>query len=47
MITLDEGPVMMSAIVGSDPASLAIGQRVKVSFTPTENGQAIPVFRRE
>jgi len=44
-ITLDEGPVMMSAVVDADPATVSIGQRVRVSFTPTADGQPIPVFR--
>jgi uncharacterized OB-fold protein len=47
LIALEEGPVMMSAIVDADSASVQIGQRVRVAFTPTENGQAIPVFRVE
>ncbi|MCF8534507.1 MAG: OB-fold domain-containing protein [Reyranella sp.] len=47
MIALDEGPVMMGAVVDADPASIAIGQRVRVAFTPTSNGQPIPVFRRD
>jgi uncharacterized OB-fold protein len=45
LITLDEGPTMMSAIVDADPASVAIGQRVRVAFAPTVDGQPIPVFR--
>lgn len=47
LIALDEGPVMMSAIVGAEPAHVKIGRRVRVTFTPSENGQPIPVFRLE
>ncbi|MDP1632701.1 MAG: OB-fold domain-containing protein [Caulobacter sp.] len=47
LITLDEGPVMMSAVIDADPAGLAIGQRVRVTFVPTADGQPIPVFRPE
>lgn len=44
-IALDEGPVMMSAVVEADPETVSVGQRVRVDFTPTANGQPIPVFR--
>ncbi len=44
-ITLEEGPCMMSNIVGADPAGLYIGQAVRVVFEPSENGQPIPMFR--
>ena len=45
MIALDEGPVMMSAIVDCDPAAISVGSRVQVAFAPSENGQPVPVFR--
>lgn len=45
MIALEEGPVMMSAIVDADPANVAIGGNVQVTFTPTADGQPIPVFQ--
>lgn len=45
MIALEEGPIMMSAIVDADPSRVAIGNRVNVAFTPTADGQPIPVFR--
>jgi uncharacterized OB-fold protein len=45
MIALEEGPVMMSAIVDADPADVTIGRNVQVTFTPTAGGQPIPVFR--
>ena len=43
-IKLDEGPIMMSNIVNCDFDSLRIGQRVRVTFEPAENGQAVPMF---
>ena len=45
MIALDEGPIMMSAVVECDPQTVAIGQRVTVTFAPTADGVALPVFR--
>lgn len=45
MVQLTEGPIMMTAIVGSDPAVLAIGQAVTVDFQPTDGGPPLPVFR--
>lgn len=47
MISLDEGPVMMSAIIDTDPGEVSIGHRVRVAFSPTANGQTIPVFELE
>ena len=43
-VTLDEGVSMMTNIVDFPPGSLAIGQKVKVQFTPTEGGQPVPTF---
>lgn len=40
-VTLDEGPTMLSNLVGGD---YAIGQRVRVIFQPTEGGHAVPLF---
>ena|ERR1700712_3892142 len=45
MVALDEGPVMMTAIVDCDPGSVSIGQRVTVGFAPTADGVPLPVFR--
>lgn len=45
MVALDEGPIMMTAIVECDPQSIAIGQRVTVAFAPTADSVAVPVFR--
>jgi uncharacterized OB-fold protein len=45
-IALDEGVTMMSNLVDCDPATLSIGQRVRVVFAPTE-GHALPMFTPE
>lgn len=44
-VELDEGPRMMTNVVGCDPADVHVGQRVEVTFAPTENGPALPRFR--
>ncbi|HZZ37280.1 MAG TPA: OB-fold domain-containing protein [Caulobacteraceae bacterium] len=41
-VTLDEGVSVLTNFVDCDLASLAIGQRVKLKWTETENGP--PVF---
>ena len=41
-VTLDEGISLLTNIVGCDFDALKIGQRVKLKWTPTENGP--PVF---
>ena len=43
-VQLDEGPVMMSNLVGAEPGAWAVGQRVRVTFAPSEGGHAVPVF---
>ena len=46
LIGLDEGPTMMTNVVGCDPESVSIGQRVRVVFE--RRGQvAIPQFTPE
>ena len=44
-VTLDEGVTMMSNLVDCDFETLAIGQKVELTFRKSEGGQAIPVFR--
>ncbi len=45
MIQLDDGPIMMSNVVGTDPETLEVGLPVKVIFEPAgEDGDAIPRF---
>ena len=43
-VTLDEGPTMMTNLVGCDFDALEIGQRMKVVFTPTDGGPPVPTF---
>jgi len=40
-VTLDEGPTMLSNLVGE---GFAIDQRVRVVFLPSEGGHAVPMF---
>jgi len=43
-VTLDEGVTMMTNLVGCDPREIAIGQRVRVVFQPSDGGHAVPMF---
>ena len=43
-VTLAEGPTMLTNLVGADPSAFAIGQPVRVVFTPSEGGPAVPMF---
>ena len=43
-VTLEEGPTMMTNIVGADLDAIRIGQKVRVIFTPTEGGPPVPTF---
>src|SRR5262245_26822751 len=44
LVELDEGPRMVSNLVGVDPAEVAIGQRVRVTFASDEREFRLPVF---
>ena len=44
-VELDEGPRIMTNIVGADPATIHIGQAVEVVFHDTGQGSAVPRFR--
>lgn len=45
-VTLAEGPTMMTNIVGSDFAEIAIGKAVEIAFGhQVEDGITLPVFR--
>ena len=46
LVDLEEGPRMMSRILTEDPASVAIGDAVTVSFVAQEEGPPLPFFRR-
>jgi uncharacterized OB-fold protein len=45
-VTLDEGPTMMTNLVGGleGGGTYAVGQRVRVVFTPSDGGPAVPMF---
>ena len=45
-VELDEGPLMLSNVVGDDPAVLRIGDRLQAEFLALDNGLHVPVFRR-
>ena len=44
-VTLEEGPTMLTNIVGCDLGALAIGQKVAIAFTPSDGGVPVPCFR--
>lgn len=44
-VKLDEGPTMLTNIVDCDLDTIRCGQRVHVTFKPSENGPDIPVFK--
>ncbi|MCY4212826.1 MAG: Zn-ribbon domain-containing OB-fold protein [Gammaproteobacteria bacterium] len=44
LVELEEGPTLMSNIVGCAPASVAIGQPVRVTFEIRAQGVAVPQF---
>ena len=44
-VELDEGPRIMTNIVGADDADLAVGPPVEVVFHDTGEGSALPRFR--
>ncbi|PZU06484.1 OB-fold domain-containing protein [Sphingomonas sp.] len=44
-VRLEEGPLMMTNIVGCDPGTLAIGQPVTLAFQRSVGGFAVPMFR--
>ena len=46
-VTLDEGVTMMTNIVDCDLDAIRIGQRVRVSFKPTDGGPPVPMFSPE
>jgi len=44
LVALDEGVRMMSNVVHADPATVAVGQRVRLVWEPVEDGRALPTF---
>jgi uncharacterized OB-fold protein len=45
LVELDEGVRIVSNLVDADPADVAIGMPVEVTFAPTARDGAVPVFR--
>jgi uncharacterized OB-fold protein len=44
LVDLDEGPRILSNLVGVVPGEVRIGMPVQVAFRPTAGGSAVPVF---
>lgn len=45
LVDLDEGVRLVSNLVDVEPADVVIGMRVEVTFVPTANDMAVPVFK--
>lgn len=45
LIRLDEGPIMMSNVVGTDPDTVFCEQPVRVDWRDLDDGNRLPVFR--
>ena len=43
-VELDEGPIILSALVECDFDAVQIGQPVRVVFVPSSSGQMVPMF---
>lgn len=43
-VTLDEGVTLMTNLVDCDPATVRIGDKVRVVFQPSQGGHAVPMF---
>ena len=43
-VTLAEGPTMLTNLVDCDFNALAIGQAVRLKFSPSEGGPPVPTF---
>ena len=44
VVELEEGPRLISNVIGIDPSSVRVGQPVQVVFTPVDGGAIIPQF---
>ncbi len=44
-IQLDEGPFLISRVIGSDASSIAWDAPVEVTFEPVDDNLSVPVFR--
>ena len=45
-VTLNEGPTMLTHLVGQSPDDWRIGERVRVQFLPSDGEYPVPVFAR-
>jgi uncharacterized OB-fold protein len=45
LVDLDEGIRLVSNLVDVEPENVAIGMPVEVTFVPTANDMAVPVFK--
>jgi uncharacterized OB-fold protein len=45
LVELDEGPVFLTNVIGTDPAHVAVGQRVTATFERRSATAALPQFR--
>ena len=45
LIRLEEGPTLLSNVVGCDPASVKCDMAVEVSYQPLRDDVVLPVFR--
>ena len=43
-VTLHEGVTVMTNLVDCDPATVRIGDKVRVVFQPSQGGHAVPMF---
>lgn len=43
-VTLEEGPTMLTNLVGADPGAWHIGMAVQLRFQNAEDGTPVPVF---
>jgi uncharacterized OB-fold protein len=43
-VTLEEGPTMLTNLVDCDFGALAVGQQVRLKFSPSDGGPPVPTF---
>ena len=44
-IAVEEGPRMLTNLVGDNALDVAVGDKVKVTFQPDEDGEILPQFK--
>lgn len=44
LVELEEGPRIMTNIVGCDPEEVAVGMAVRVTWEPLDDGRNLPLF---